>query len=174
MHEPEQLRVALMQDPRWALCSIKTISLMGNILCMLQAHEHGADEAILHRGEQVGEGSHTNIFLVRDDAVATTPIDDAPPILHGVTREMVMRAARAMGREVEVRPIPVAELHEASELFVTSSRKIVAGVTALDGRPFGNGSSGPVTRALFNMCCRLIAEQTGAALPEAAVAGALR
>jgi hypothetical protein len=33
--------------------------------------------------------------------------------------------------------------------MITSSRRLVSAATALDGAPVGDGSAGPVTRALF-------------------------
>ncbi len=164
MKRPDALRAAVMEDPRWRLCSIKTTSLMGNVMCMMAAAEVDADEAILHRGGHVGEGSHTNVFLVRDGVLATTPLDDDPPILHGVARIMVLEAARKSGVSVEIRPIGVEELPRADEVFITSSRKIVAAIVALDGAPLGDGSPGPVTTSMFEACRMEIARRTGAAL----------
>jgi D-alanine transaminase len=149
VREPSAIRAITLEDLRWRLCSIKTVSLMGNILALLEADGHGAQEAILHRGGLVGEGAYSNVLCVREGTLVTPPIDDDPPILHGVTRVDVLDAARAAGVPVEVRPLPLAELREADEIMISASRRLVSGVTHLDGEPVGRGEVGPVTRRVF-------------------------
>jgi len=149
VREPSAIRAITLEDLRWRLCSIKTVSLMGNILALLEADGHGAQEAILHRGGLVGEGAYSNVLCVRDGTLVTPPIEDDPPILHGVTRIDVLDAARAAGVPFEVRPLPLAELREADEIMISASRRLVSGVTHLDGEPVGPGDVGPVTRRVF-------------------------
>ncbi|MCA9285088.1 MAG: aminotransferase class IV, partial [Phycisphaerales bacterium] len=42
---PDGLRAILQEDRRWQRCSIKTTSLMGNILALMDADDADADEA---------------------------------------------------------------------------------------------------------------------------------
>jgi len=149
MREPAAIRAIACEDPRWRRCEIKTVSLMGNILALLEADAGGASEAILHRDGLVGEGAYTNVFCVRNGTLVTPPVDVEPPILHGVTRHDAIEAARAAGIPVEIRPLPLAELRAAAEILVSSTRRLVSAVTHLDGRPVGDASVGPVARRLF-------------------------
>lgn len=146
---PSEVKVVTAEDMRWKLCEIKTLSLMGNILHLLDADAHGANEAILHRDGFVGEGAYSNVALVTDGRLVTPPIAEDPPILHGTARADLLAAARAAGIPAEIRKIRLAELRSADELMITSSRRLVSAATALDGAPVGDGRAGPVTRALF-------------------------
>jgi len=146
---PQEVGAITAEDMRWRPCEIKTLSLMGNILHLLDADAQGANEAILHRDGFVGEGAYSNVALVTDGRLVTPPIAEDPPILHGTARADLLAAARSAGIPAEIRKIRLAELRSADELMITSSRRLVSAATALDGTPVGNGSAGPVTRALF-------------------------
>lgn len=65
------------------------------------------------------EAERANIFLVRDGVLAT-PLADGR-ILPGVTRARVIEIARELEIEVAERPIPLADLDDADELFLTGS-----------------------------------------------------
>jgi len=146
---PTEVKVVTAEDMRWKLCEIKTLSLMGNILHLLDADAQGATEAILHRDGFVGEGAYSNMALVTGGRLVTPPVAEDPPILHGTARADLLAAARAAGIPAEIRRIRVDELRGADELMITSSRRLVSAATALDGTPVGDGLAGPVTRALF-------------------------
>lgn len=169
--EPKKMRCAVVEDHRWRLCSIKTISLMGNVLAAMRADETDADEAIMHRGGYISEGTHTNVFAVSAGRVITPEVDTEPPILHGVTRQLAIDAAKGAGMRVEVRPLRVSELREADEVFLTSTSLMVAPVVELDGKPVGNvnvGEVGPVSRRLLHAVRAKIASQCGVTLAAAA------
>ncbi|HMN96746.1 MAG TPA: aminotransferase class IV [Phycisphaerales bacterium] len=199
---PEPVEAVLIEEIRWKRCDIKTISLMGNVLALLDAEERlaevvgpggagptasdarasaGADdapgaalrrpfsgfEAILHRGGRIAEGTSTNVLARFGDRLATPPVDADPPILHGVTRLLAEAAAAESGFAFEHRPIDVEELRCADEIMLLSSRRIVASVLQLDGRPVGEGACGPAAATLFAAARRRIAAQCGIALPDA-------
>ena len=146
---PAEVKVVTAEDMRWKLCEIKTLSLMGNILHLLDADAHGASEAILHRDGFVGEGAYSNMAMVRSGRLITPPIAEEPPILHGTARADLLAAAQRAGVPTEVRKILLSELAGAQEVMITSSRRLVSAATAIDGTPVGDGRAGPVTRALF-------------------------
>ena len=146
---PLEIAGILAEDLRWRLCAIKTTALLGNVLHLLAAHDAGAGEAILHRDGFVGEGAYSNVAIVADGTLRTPPIDEDPPILHGTARADLLEAARAEGVPAEVRRIRVEELVAAEEIVITSSRRLLSAITALDGRPIGDGRAGPVARRLF-------------------------
>jgi len=146
---PQEVAAITAEDMRWRLCEIKTLSLMGNILHLLDADAQGANEAILVRDGLVGEGAYSNVALVRQGTLVTTPISEEPPILHGTARADLLAAARHAGIPAEVRRVRADELAEADELMITSSRRFVSAVTRLDGRVVRDGGAGPVTRRLF-------------------------
>lgn len=131
-------------DTRWARCDIKAITLLANVLARQEAIDAGAAESIFLRDGLAVEGSASNLFAVSSGRIATPPKDNT--LLPGITRDVVVELARANGMPVEERAIPEAELRAADELWVTSSTKEIVPVTALDGRPVGDGRVGPVWR----------------------------
>ncbi|QYX58279.1 aminotransferase class IV [Roseovarius sp. SCSIO 43702] len=92
----------------------------------------------------VTEGPGFNVFALKDGRVAT-PREGA---LHGITRDTVIRMARDMGYEVEERALPVTELLDADEVFLSTSGGGVVPVVRIDDRHFSNGAAGPVALAL--------------------------
>jgi len=159
--EPASVRAVVREDLRWSLCQIKTLSLMGNILALLDADEHGASEAILHREGMVSEGAYTNVFIVRGDELITPPVDDDPPILHGVTRMEVIESAADAGLQARVRPLSLSELRSADEVVITSSRRLASAVVEIDGDKIGDGAPGRAARSLFAALRQRIARATG-------------
>ncbi|MES1944864.1 D-amino acid aminotransferase [Salinisphaera sp. PC39] len=129
-------------DIRWARCEIKSTALLPNVLLAAEAHDAGANEAILVRDGHVTEGSSSNVFVVRDGTVATPPL--APSILAGITREAVLEVARAHAVPCAERDIAADELAAADEIWLTSSTREIYPVTTLDGVPVGDGRPGPV------------------------------
>jgi len=155
---PQEVAAITAEDLRWRRCEIKTLSLMGNILHLLDASDAGAQEAILHRDGIVGEGAYSNVAIVSGGVLATPPVDAEPPILHGTARIDLLDAARAAGVRAEVRTITLAELAQADEILITSSRRLASAVVRLDGRSVGCGHAGPVARTLFAAMREAIAQ----------------
>lgn len=170
---PAIVRAVLRPDLRWSLCQIKSTSLMGNVLALIEADSLGAQEAILHRDGIVSEGAYTNVFAVFGDALVTPPVDDDPPILHGVTRAEILELAPELdapsgrGRRItaHVRPLGVDELRGADEILITSSRRLVSAVVELDGDPVGAGTVGPVCASVFAALRAHVARACGLAAP---------
>lgn len=77
------------------------------------------------------EGSRSNLFVVRDGAVATPPLDGR--ILPGLARARAIEVARAAGIEVTERTLTVDELAAADEVFMTGGVRGVEPVERLVG-----------------------------------------
>ena len=146
---------------------IKSNNLLNNALAMQEALRLGADEALMcnYRGE-LAECAQSNIFLVRDGAALTPPVDAG--LLEGVTRNFVFEVGAAAGvpvREATLRP---DDLATADELFVTGTTREILGVTAVGGDAVGDGRPGPVTRRLageFQRLARAIAAESRVGAP---------
>ena len=116
-------------------------------LIRMEAAANGYAEAIaLSPSGLVSEGSGQNVFLVRDGALITTPVDGT--ILNGITRASVITLAMDLGIRVEQRPIPRELLYIADEVFFTGTAAEVTPVRSIDRIVVGAGTAGPVTRAL--------------------------
>lgn len=133
-------------DERWSQCWIKSLMLLPNVLAKQAARDAGCDEAILHRGGVVTEGSSTSVLMVRKGRLETHPLDGS--ILPSVTRRVVLDLARAMVLEVREQAVTLSDLHHADEVMIVGTTTQIAAVTRLDGRLVGNGRPGRVTRQL--------------------------
>ncbi len=144
------IALSIQPDLRWHRCEIKSTSLMGSILPMLDGRSHSADEAILIRDGFVSEGSSSNIFVVHGKKVATPPINTDPSILHGTMRTLAMDATKQLGFDMSIRPIQESELATADEIWVTSSGRVLASCVALNGKVFGHGTPSKMACSVIN------------------------
>ncbi|MCW8906937.1 MAG: D-amino acid aminotransferase [Sedimenticola sp.] len=136
-------------DIRWQRCDIKAITLLANVLLRSEATELGAAEAILIRDGNALEGAASNLFMVRDGTITTPP--KSAHLLPGITRDLVIELAAAHHLPFREADIPVAELQQAEEIWITSSSREVTAVVELDSRPVGNGTPGPIYRRMTGL-----------------------
>lgn len=94
----------------------------------------------------LSEGAGENLFLVFDGALHTTPVSAA--LLNGITRDTLIRLARAHGIEVVERDLPREYLYLADEIFMCGTAAEITPLRSVDGRQVGEGRPGPVTRRL--------------------------
>ncbi len=132
-------------DIRWRRNSIKSVSLLGNVLLMQEARDSGAHEAILHRDHLVTEASTSNVFVLRGQSLVTPPLSDL--ILPGITRHLVIEMASQIGLDVIEEPIYVDSLSDADGVFVSSSTRGLMPVVELD--PGGQVGNGQLTQAFM-------------------------
>jgi D-alanine transaminase len=137
------------RDFRWEKCNIKSTSLLGNVLARQMSADVGATETIMFRDGFLTEASSSNVFVVKDGAVAAAPQDNL--ILLGITYELVERLAAEGTVDLHIRPVSEAEVRGADEVWLSSSTKEVLAVTTLDGKPVGDGKPGPVFRRMHGL-----------------------
>jgi D-alanine transaminase len=144
----EGVRVATMQDERWARCDIKSVNLLPNVLAKEAALAAGAQEAwLLDDAGLVREGSASNAWIV-DSAgrLRTAPLNSH--ILAGVTRETLLTLARHKQIPIIEQAFTREEAFGAREAFISSASNGPVPVIAVDGRVVAGGKPGPVTLAL--------------------------
>ena len=116
-------------------------------LIKMEAAANGYVEAIaLGPNGLVSEGSGQNVFVVRDGVLRTTGVDGT--ILNGITRASIITLAHDLGIAVEQGSIPREMLYTADEVFFTGTAAEVTPVRSIDRITVGNGTMGPVTRAV--------------------------
>ncbi|HYG85759.1 MAG TPA: aminotransferase class IV [Azospirillum sp.] len=143
----EGVTAVTMQDARWSRCDLKSISLLGSVMAQQNAADNGVVDSLQLRNGLVTEGAATNIFVVRDGAIATPKADHR--ILAGITRAVILELAAEAGLPHAERDVTAAELATADEVWITSTSKEITPVTTLDGRPVGTGRPGPVWADVF-------------------------
>jgi D-alanine transaminase len=136
--------VALAPDLRWQRCDLKTTFLVPNALAGQEALAAGYDEAVFVRDGWLQEGTHSNVWVVRQGHIGTPAV--GPGVLPGVTRGATLEACRAAGLPVYEGPVPAAMLTVADEVFLTSTSWEVLPVVRVGERPVGTGRPGPVTQ----------------------------
>lgn len=135
--------------------ALKTGNYLNNILALREAHEAGADDAILlDLGGRVTEGTTSNVFFVRHGVLVTPPL--ALGMLEGVTRALFIDIARSEGLILREEPHGPEALAAADEVFMTSTLREAMPVTSLvflespgrEVRKVGDGTPGPVAKRL--------------------------
>lgn len=142
------VRVITIPDIRWGRCDIKTVGLTAAVLGKQKARETGAYEAWqVDRDGFVTEGTSSNAWIVtKDGKVVTRPATNA--ILNGITRQSILKLAKAKKLTFEERPFTVKEARAAREAWISSATSYVLPVTQIDDKVIGNGKSGSFTLEL--------------------------
>ena len=126
---------------------IKSLNYLNNILAKIEGIQAGCIEALMlnHKGE-VAECTGDNVFLVRQGALQTPPLEAG--ILEGVTRDAVIEIAKEAGIEVREMPLTKHDVYVADECFLTGTAAEIIPVVRVDSRTIGTGKPGPMTRDL--------------------------
>ncbi|OGL09388.1 MAG: hypothetical protein A3I17_03530 [Candidatus Rokubacteria bacterium RIFCSPLOWO2_02_FULL_72_37] len=130
----------------------KSTNYLPNVLMQMEAQERGLDNGVfVDEAGHVGESSNMNVAFVTEDGTLKHPTFDH--ILSGCTSLRLLELATALTtrkllRDVRVCEIPVAEARAAREMMLFGSSVKVAPVVEWDGKPIGDGTPGPVARAL--------------------------
>ncbi|TDF95992.1 D-amino-acid transaminase [Paenibacillus piri] len=140
------IRAVTADDIRWLKCDLKTLNLLANVMAKQHALDQGADEVILHRNGTITECSASNFMMVKEGELFTHPANHL--ILHGITREVVLRLARQLDIRCHERAFSIEDLSSAEEAFITGTVTEITPVVTVDGKPVGRGEPGPVTRRL--------------------------
>lgn len=128
-----------------------TGTYINSALAKSDAQLNGFDEAIMLSADgHVSEGSAENIFIIKN-GVMYTP-DPSQNILEGCTRQTIMTLAKnELNIPVVERALDRSELFTADEAMLTGSAAGVQFIRAVDHRPVGNGTAGPVARRLIEL-----------------------
>src|SRR5258706_9751867 len=128
---------------------IKSNNLLNNALGMQEAFRRGGFEGVMrnYRGE-LAECTQSNLFIVKDGAALTPPIDAG--LLPGITREFLFEIGAEAAIPVREAVLKDADLLGADEAFLTSSTREIVPIVQVDDRKIGSGAPGPVARALLD------------------------
>jgi branched-chain amino acid aminotransferase len=136
---------------------LKSLNYLNNILAKIEGNMAGCLEALMlnHKGE-IAECSADNIFLAKGGALRTPPCDAG--ILEGITRNTVIRLAKAAGIYVQEIALTRHDVFSADECFLTGTGAEIIPVTKCDGRVIGAGKPGGVTKQLREAYHKLVRE----------------
>jgi len=157
--EPRSVRLIIASLRRDAVDStsheIKSLNYLNTILAKIEAKNAGVDDAIFldHRGF-VSEASVTNVFIVKEGKVATP--SSAAGILHGITRQRLIRLCSDLAIEVEERDVTPFELVTADEAFLAGTKSEILAVESVGGTRIGIASPGPLTKRIYAEFCKAV------------------
>ena len=152
-HSSKELSVWLEKEKHQRRSDIipPQIKIAGNytssMMAKWQARKNGYDEIILtDENGFITEAPTSNVFLVNNDGdLLTAPEKD---VLYGITRKSILDIAKNEGIKIKVEKIPLLELENAKEVFITSSSHLVCPVIKIDNKFVGNGVIGDLTARL--------------------------
>lgn len=95
---------------------------------------------------RLAEGSISNVFLVKDGALKTPPLDT--PVLPGIARAVILELARRSGMEVAEAALALDDLLAADEVFLTNVIMQIMPVVRVEKHEVGHGRVGPIASQL--------------------------
>lgn len=141
------MHVVTLADQRWQNCRIKATTLLPNVLAKQHAKTNNAQDCIFVNDEGFAtEGTSSNLFIVKDNTVYTTPL--SANILPGITRSVVIDLLKQNNIALEEKMLTKAELMQADEAWLSSSSIEVAPVTQVDNQAIGNGTVGSMWKII--------------------------
>ncbi len=115
--------------------NIKSGNYLNNVLAFGEGEKEGAFETFMLNAQgHLTEGTTSNIFMVKGDALITPP--SSYDILVGITRGIVMEIAGNLGLKVEEKGFDLKTLQSADEVFLTSSTREIVPVKDVNGKTF--------------------------------------
>jgi len=125
--------------------TVKNYNWLDLVAGLYDAYSRGGETAILtDREGNVVEGPGFNIFVIKNGKIATPERG----VLEGITRKTAIEMGRKLNIPVEIRNVSAEEMHQADEVFVTSTAGGIMPVTKVDSHALGDGKPGPITLQL--------------------------
>ncbi len=122
----------------------KSTSYLAGQYWMDGQSDHRVADVLFHNGSSVQECSRGNLFIVRDGTVVTP----GENVLMGVTRGLVLELLVKQGILHTEAEVSLSLLHNADEVFISSTSKLIMPIVVIDEFPVGTGKPGPVTLRL--------------------------
>jgi D-alanine transaminase len=141
------IAVASVADIRWGRRDIKSVMLLAQVLAKQEAARAGAQDAWLVADGMVTEGASSTAWIVTHQGTLVTR-SSSHVTLPGCTADAVAALIGELGLTIAWRPFSLDEALAAKEAFQTAASSLVMPVVAIDGRPIGGGTPGPIATRL--------------------------
>ena len=127
--------------------TVKNYHWLDFIKSLYEAYDASGESVILTDGlGHVTEGPGFNVFAVKDGRVSTPESG----VLHGITRQTGLDLCREIDIPVTEAPLPVDDLKNADEVFISSTGGGFMAVARIDEATISIGP-GPVTQRLNDL-----------------------
>lgn len=138
----------IRNDSRAIDPNIKSGNYLNNLMALMSVKEKNVHEAImLNKEGYITECTTSNIWCVKDGALFTPA--ESVGILSGITRSKILSFAKDLGIKVCEENLRTIDLEASDECFITSTGRGIFPVTMLEGKPFGDGKPGTITKKLM-------------------------
>jgi branched-chain amino acid aminotransferase len=135
------------QNPNEPTCGHKTTSYFSRMIALNSAHQkRGAEALWFTMDNRLAEGCISNVFLVKDSALYTAPIET--PVLAGVARKTVCQIALKNSIKLVEKELYIDDVLAADEIFLTNVIMQIMPVTAVEKHTVGDGKVGTMTKGL--------------------------
>ena len=125
----------------------KSTNYLGAVMAQQEAKRRNAVEAIyIDRNNNIKEGTTTNIFFFKGERMITGKRD----ILSGVTRGVVLKLTEKVF-ETELRDVPLAEIEDFDEVFITASNKEIVPIVKFNDIKIGDGKPGKNSKKIMEL-----------------------
>ena len=95
-----------------------------------EINKASAFEAILvNNSGFITEGSKSNIFLIKEDKLYTSPLED---VLPGVTRGRIINLAKSLGIKVEEKNINYKDIENFDAMFISGTSPKILPISSVD------------------------------------------
>jgi len=142
----ETIKAILSSDIRWKKSSVKSTSLLANVLYKIKAQEEGVDELLMSDAGFITEGAVSNVFCVNENKIFTPPLD--ANILPGITRKVIIEIFEDLNLNFEEKKINEEFLFKSDELWITNTTKGILPIVELDKKVIGNGIPGKLFQSV--------------------------
>ena len=136
----EAIKAILSSDIRWKKSSIKSTSLLANVLYKIKAQEKGVDELLMSDSGFITEGAVSNVFCVNENRIYTPPLE--ANILPGITIKLIIEIFQDLNLNFEEKKIDEEFLFKSDELWITNTTKGILPIIELDKKIIGDGNPG--------------------------------
>lgn len=144
------------------LAGHKSTAYLPRLLGLRQAQQKHCMEAIwFTTGNQLAEGSISNVFVVRDGVLKTPPLDT--PVLPGITRGLVLQIASDCGIQYEQCSLSIDDLLDADEVLLTNAIMQVMPVVRVEKHDIGGGRVGAIGKRLVQEYRKRVQQECGQA-----------
>jgi D-alanine transaminase/branched-chain amino acid aminotransferase len=148
---PEQLSNSgihlITKEFQRQLSDVKTTDYLMAIWLQPWMKEQNGDDLLYYNENSITECPRSNIFMVTQDGILVTPKQG---MLKGITRKNIIKIADAIGLTVEERDIQLEELHQAKEVFISSSTKRLVPVAMIDNKHEYDVTKNNISRKIWD------------------------
>ena len=128
-------------------CGHKTTSYFSRMIALNRAHrKRGAEALWFTMDNRLAEGCISNVFLVKDSALYTAPIET--PVLAGVARKTICQIALKNSIKLVEKELYIDDVLAADEIFLTNVIMQIMPVTIVEKHTVSDGKVGTMTREM--------------------------